>query len=541
MRRPSLRTVLLIVNLTVLVLPLGGIWVLRVYESTLVRQTESALIAQSAFIAASYRNALQDAFLANGAGSSTLHDLGIPIDLGSTIEKDDDTPWAFRSAQLDLTRDVVLPRPPDGMQTEKRADPIARAVGHTLTPVLNEAQRTTLAAMRIVDRHGIVIASTGEDIALSLAHLQEVERALKGDMVSTLRRRISDEPNPPLTSMSRGANIRVFVAMPVVHLGRVLGAVMLSRTPIDISKAIYNQRGLLLTSGLLLVAVVLAMSLFTAFTIRRPIAALIEQSRRAVRGERGAVTPLNAPVTEDIAELSEAVAHMANTLEERANYIQESMHHISHEFKTPLSSILGSIELMQDHHESMSNEQRLRFLNNLEEDARRLERLLRTYLDLATAEAIRPSGGETNLIDALQKSIDDHQSTGMEIHFTSPQTTLMVAINRELLDTIIANVLENALRHAGAQCHVDIVVDDFEVNDCRHVRIHIADDGPGISEGNQGKIFEPFFTTARKTGGTGLGLALVQSLLKAYQGTIELTPSAVGTTFVITLPIVPEL
>ena len=53
--RPRLRTILLIVNLVILALPLGGIWVLRIYESALIRQTESELIAQGAFVAASYR------------------------------------------------------------------------------------------------------------------------------------------------------------------------------------------------------------------------------------------------------------------------------------------------------------------------------------------------------------------------------------------------------------------------------------------------------------------------------------------------------
>ncbi|MFT4582194.1 MAG: methyl-accepting chemotaxis protein [Gammaproteobacteria bacterium] len=124
--------------------------------------------------------------------------------------------------------------------------------------------------------------------------------------------------------MSRGANIRVFVAMPIVHEHRLIGAVMLSRTPLDISKALYAQRGLLLGSAVGLLALVFAMSLFTSITIRRPIAALIEQSRRAVRGERGAVIPLSKPVTADIAVLSAALAKMANSLEERANTIQRS-------------------------------------------------------------------------------------------------------------------------------------------------------------------------------------------------------------------------
>jgi signal transduction histidine kinase len=535
-KRPSLRTVLLFVNRTVLLLPLGGIWSLRVYESALVRETESALIAQAAFIAASYRNNLLTAIDRQRTRLS-LADVGIDFASTSQAQAPDSRPWAFRSAQLDLATDVVLPRPPDGVRRERRANALAIAVGTRLTKILNEAQRTTLAAMRVVDPHGTVIGSTGEDTGLSLAHLQEIERALNGEMVSTLRRRISDEPTPPLSSMSRGANVRVFVTMPIVHDRHLLGAVMLSRTPLDISKAIYAQRGLLLTSALALLAIVFAMSLFTSITIRRPIAALIEQSGRAIRGERGAVIPLSKPVTADIAVLSEALAKMANTLEERANAIQRSVHHISHEFKTPLTSMLGSIELMRDHGDSTSTEQRLRFLNNLEDDLKRLEHLLRSYLDLAKAEAILDPSGSSELMTSIESCLQRYRARGLSIEFTPSPTPVVVAMDEETLGTVISNLLENVVHHAGSDREVRITAESLRRDGGDYVRITIADNGAGVSFGNRENIFQPFFTTARANGGTCLGLALVQSLLKAYRGTIELVPSEQGATFDVFIPV----
>ncbi len=68
------------------------------------------------------------------------------------------------------------------------------------------------------------------------------------------------------------------------------------------------------------------------------------------------------------------------------------------------------------------------------------------------------------------------------------------------------------------------------------VWVEISDDGPGISPANAARVFEPFFTTARARGGTGLGLAVVRSLLAAHGGDIELGDSAAGTRLRVRLP-----
>ena len=95
--------------------------------------------------------------------------------------------------------------------------------------------------------------------------------------------------------------------------------------------------------------------------------------------------PLRHPVTHDIAELSEAVATMAQTLEQRADYIRNFAAHVSPEFKTPLSAIQGSVELLRDHADSMPPGQRKRFIDIPSNDALRLERLVRRLLELARA------------------------------------------------------------------------------------------------------------------------------------------------------------
>jgi len=537
MKRPSLRSILLVVNLTVLLLPVAGIWALRVYESTLVRQTESSLIAQSAFIAAAFRNSLLAAYQDDAPGlQHFLADTGSHI--GDVSGGDTGEPaWAFRAATLDLAVDPVLSRPVDAVSSAQAPDPIAADVGRELERTMNEAQRTTLAAMRIVDPNGIVIGSTGDDTGLSLGHLTEIERALSGEVVSTLRLRVSDEPTPALGSMSRGANIRVFVGTPIVHDGHVIGAVMLSRTPVNIAKAVYEQRTMLIAAALVLIAIAGSMSLFTAFTIRRPIEALVRQTRRAILGEPGAVTPLEAPVTEEIAMLSGAVAQMADNLEERANYIRDSMHHISHEFKTPLTAIVGSIELLRDHADTMSDAQRQRFLDNLESDAHRLDNLLRRYLELARADAVREASGRSHLSESIEAFAEEYRKHGLDITVSGDPESDLVAANQETCDGILGNLFENARQHAGASCKIAIELTKVATPEGSFLRIRFADDGPGIARDQRDTIFEPFVTSRRDAGGTGLGLALARALARASNGTIDLESAASGSVFLVDLPV----
>ena len=103
------------------------------------------------------------------------------------------------------------------------------------------------------------------------------------------------------------------------------------------------------------------------------------------------------------------------------------------------------------------------------------------------------------------------------------------------LESILTNLIENARQHGG---------DDVQI--MVHLRrqegwfiLEVIDDGPGISEANRARIFDPFFTTARDSGGTGLGLSVVASLLEAHGGGIELAEGQ-PTTFRMRLPTTPD-
>ncbi|MBP7148572.1 MAG: HAMP domain-containing protein [Acidobacteria bacterium] len=292
--------------------------------------------------------------------------------------------------ELDIVRAPVEPPAPPAEAPHRPADALAVEAGSRITPVLQSSVRNTLVGVRVVDDAGIVVASTRGELGMSLASIEEVRTALAGRRASALRARASDQGTVPLRSISRGQRYRVFVALPVIEQGRVIGAVLLSRTPLDTAKALYLKRGPLLVVVLVVLGAVVLVSTVTAVMIGRPIRALTRQAERAAAGERRAMSELRAAGTDELARLSRSVAQMADTLERREQYIRDFAAQVSHEFKTPLTTIRGTLELLQDHGDEMSDEERRRFLGNLQDASNRLERLVRRLLELARPTCCAP-------------------------------------------------------------------------------------------------------------------------------------------------------
>ena len=528
-RRVRLRTVLILVNLFVLALPLAGVQVLRIYESALVRQTESELIAQGVAIASFYRASFQR--LTELPGSALGGDFLAahsrrPLEL---VEPDAE-PWQPRPALLDLADSETLPPLADPFPKE-RADALASLVGETLAPVLRDLQQVTLAAIRVVDFNGVIVASTATDEGLSLANGIEVRSGLAGTGISRLREReLIGEP-PALSSISRGGLIRVFVSTPIIEQRRVLGAVLLSRTPANIFQALYGKRVLLMEGLALLMVVVIAIGYLTSRTILKPLRDLSSTARQIAAGDNTALQRIRPGGTVEISQLSKAIHDMGDTLQRRADYLRDFARHLSHEFKTPLAAIRGAVEVLEDHGQQMNDTERDSFLTNIHADVERLNQLTEQLLDLARAEMSPGATADTTseLSEALARLDNDH---GVSVCWTDPPP-IHLAMEAASLDAVLGQLAENAREHAGDQVNITIEVRRID----GHVDLLFADDGAGVSPGNRERIFQPFFTTARDDGGTGLGLSIVRALLEGSGSEIELLEVPRGSTFRLRLPV----
>lgn len=519
--RPSIGMITAAVIVSALLLPLVGLLFFRLYENQLVRQTESELIAQAAMMSAVYAEEVRAAPEAFPVGAT-------PPARDPAAEIDER--YAPILPSLDLASSAILGARPVAVPAARAPSPRSLAIGQKLTAIAAQTQQTTLAGFRILNADGVAIGGR-EDVGLSFAHIAEVRDAMAGRFRAVMRVRNEDTPPPPIYSISRGTKIRVFMAFPVVVDGRVRGVIYVSRTPDHILRNLYRERGKVAAALVLVLLAASAIGLVFVRTIARPMRELASRAEDITNGRAEAIGPLKRHGTRELASLTQSFMTMAKRLQDRSDYLSSFANHVSHELKSPLTAIKGAAELMRDAETSMTAEERERFLSNVLKDSERISVLLDRLREMARAD--NPELGGTvsmaAVAQALHERFEDFQ-IGLDAEGTPP-----LAMSAENAHIVFGHLVDNSARHGATA----VTITAREQGGA--LRVHIQDNGAGVSDGNRARIFDPFFTTRRAEGGTGMGLGIVRALLRAHGGDIALEPSDGGATFVLTLPIAQVL
>lgn len=506
--RLRLRTLVFATLFLVAALPGFAAMFLRVYENTLVRQTEAELVAQGAALAA--------AAAADWPGRPAA----VPID-----------PTVFRPEppSIDLNSAAILPERPEPVCapdfTPGRPFEDAAAAAARLRPMIAATRRTTLASVILLDAEGR--RATGAEAGCALAFLPEVRTALASRPATVLRRNGAYRQVYAFEWLSRAAAIRVHHARPIVAGGRIVGVLLLSRSARSLFRGIYEDRGKILFG----IAAILAALVVLSGLLSRGVTLPIERlglATRAVASGRGTVPDIPATAAVEIQGLYADFATMAAAIDRRSRYLRDIAHAVSHEFKTPLAAIRGAVELLEDHPDMPAADRR-RFLANAHADADRLALLVTRLLDLARADMSETAPDVAIDLAAVVARIAEAQA--LPVTAELPTGLPPVAISAASLETVLATLVENS-RQAGASA-VTVTAE----READRVRLRIADDGPGVASADAARLFEPFFTTRRTEGGTGLGLTIAVSLLAAAGAEIELASGDGGATFELRLPV----
>jgi signal transduction histidine kinase len=507
-RGPSIRYLVLLANAFVLLLPVFAVWFLRLWDGHLVRVTEQQLVAESVLIGEAVRDA--------------LHALE-----GRPPAEAPAQPMAVEPL-LPLHYTLEPPAPEPSRLAVDRTGPLWRASA-PLEPMLRRAARTNLSGARVLDVDGCVVASSGDDIGACLDNRPEVRQALAGHYAATARERHVIGPTPPLGGLSRRGEVRVFTALPLRDAGKVIGAILMSRTSSSPLEAVWTLRYTVLTAFLLCLGVTLAVSAFLSRRIAQPVQAITAAATAMTRGEPPRSLTPSGFVPAEVATLSAALDRLTTQLTDRAAYIADFAANASHEMKTPITAIRGAVELLQESWETMPAEQRQRFLANVDADAARMERLVTRLLQLARIQSA-PDAAEPVAVREHLNDLVARYGERVRLHI-DPQAPAEVIIHPDHLDAAVHNLIDNAVRHSG-RAPVEVTVD---ANAAGRLRIRVRDHGAGISPANRPHIFDRFFTTERDHGGTGLGLAIVRAVAETRGGRIDLEALADGTAFTLVL------
>ncbi len=235
--------------------------------------------------------------------------------------------------------------------------------------------------------------------------------------------------------------------------------------------------------------------------ILAPVQALAARAEEIRAG--GAPEGLDHYGTPEIGELAKAVLDMAEVLQSREMAVRGYTDHVTHELKTPLTAIRGAAELLDADNEMP--EQNRRLVNTIQGAEKRAVKLLGAARQIAAAR-IPEHRGATSLNECLPDL--RCRFPDLEIRVASGSEPLPLA--RSGLQVVLSHLTENA-QEAGA---TTLTLDTGR--DADGPWMTVRDNGPGISTGNAAQVFEPFFTTRRDQGGTGMGLAIVQTMLLAH-------------------------
>ncbi len=488
-QRLRIKHLLLITNAFILVLALLGLVFFRLWDGHLVRVTEQRLIAESVLVAEALRHELK------GAGVEVT--------------------TAFATPRLELNYDVVERQKPVFPSEEVPATKpqLASAVA-ALADFLEDARTRDLSFTQILDASGCRAEAARKRKCLDSQ--PEVLRALGGEYAAVARAL-------PESAPWWAWNVAVATALPILGSDGVTAVVHMARNSFSPFEVVWNLRWTVLLGTLACLAFTFALTHFFSRVISRPVSALTESAKWISRGEpRRPFTPDRfAPA--EVHELAGALDQMTQKLTERAEYIAGFAANASHELKTPLTGIRGAVELLQEDWDSMPTEQRDRFLQNIDSDAERMQRLVSRLLELARIESSTDEVDQTPLRETIEEICNGF---GEQVRIDVSQAPPTIAMSREHLETAVRNLVDNAVRHSGGK-PVDLRV----WHDGTRVQIAVSDRGHGISAGNLGRIFDRFFTTDRDNGGTGLGLAIVKAIADLRGGEIAVVSNSNGTTF----------
>jgi signal transduction histidine kinase len=217
---------------------------------------------------------------------------------------------------------------------------------------------------------------------------------------------------------------------------------------------------------------------------------------------------------------------------------------VSHEFRTPLTTIVQLSELLK-RGRIASDADRQAYYDLLNAHGIRLQRLIERLLNFGQVESGRAQYRFVELDAAalagscMSEFVDTHQNSGHTFECVAPEESSTVSGDRDALATVLWNLFENAVKYSPDGGRIIVRV----ARQSETVAISVKDPGVGIPRAEQQRIFEPFvrgeIARHRQIRGTGVGLALSRSIVRAHGGdiTVESEPNA-GSTFTVTLPVV---
>ncbi len=530
-RSPITRRILAI-NLLALAILVAGLLYLGTYRHSLIAAELAALEAQAEMFAAALGEGAVNA--ESPTGHRLVHE--VVRQMVRRLVKATGTRARLFNADGVLIADSWRLLGADGIVQAEELPPPEAADGEA-RGFLDGAMGALLGAY---DRLAGGLAGGGEiplyreNPIQRAADYREVLAALAGGENSQIR-------------SARPGSLVLSVAVPVQRYKQVLGALMLSKGSRQIEEAIFQVRLDILKVFAVALAVTIALSLYLAGTIARPIHRLAEAAERIRHGHhRQHVIPDFSGRGDEIGELAMTLADMTEALWQRMDAIERFAADVAHEIKNPLTSLNSAVETAE---RIKDPEQQRKLMAIIKKDVQRLDRLISDISDASRldSELSRAEQAPFDIGLMLATLADIHQAAiageahpiRLEIADGAP---LVVNAMEGRLAQVFRNIVDNAVTFSPPGRPIT-----FKARpDGAWIEIEIIDQGPGIPEGKETAIFDRFYSERPENEefGThsGLGLSISKQIVEAHEGTItaenvkDEAGKVLGARFVVRLP-----
>ncbi|MBA2506835.1 MAG: HAMP domain-containing histidine kinase [Thermoleophilaceae bacterium] len=326
-------------------------------------------------------------------------------------------------------------------------------------------------------------------------------------------------------------------AVPLRYRGRADWVAIYSRSLDEVNEAVSLIRAQVLAAG----AAALLVALLGGYLIARALA------RRVRRIERGAeavaagnfIDPIPVDSEDELGQLTRTFNDMQEQLQRVDRARREFIANASHELRTPIFSLGGFVELMQE--EDADEATREEWVEQMRQGVERLQKLAVDLLDLSRLDAgsVQIEASPVDLGEVVRSVASEftpavaNRRAGLDLDL--PAGAVEASADRERVAQIMRILLDNALRHTPEGVNVTVTAE----RENGRAELRVADTGPGIPKEDAERVFERFYT-ADAVSGSGLGLAIAKELAELMRGNISLSSDPVATTFTLVLPAAEE-
>ncbi len=398
-----------------------------------------------------------------------------------------------------------------------------------INQMMEEVSRLIEGRIIIVNREGYGIYDSFHELRDRKMDIFEVERALRGETITKIYE---------LSEFGK----TMYVSVPVNYTDRILGVVFLSMSLEETYQRIDNIKNFLIIVSVLTLILITIISLLFADLIAEPIKALTEAMQKTAHGNmKEKVTIDSIEGNDEIAQLSKAYNFMSTKLSHIEEQRQEFVANVSHELKTPLSSmkLLSESLLTQP---SSNVEIYQEFLKDIDSEIDRLNKIIENLLSMVdlNEEKLKLDYQLTYVNYLVEKVVSAVKPLADKKRikvFINQWEKIQIYLDSGKIYQALLNIIHNSIKYTDEGGRINITI----YREGKYAILKIMDNGIGIPEESLPNIFERFYRVdsarSRKTGGSGLGLSISQQIVSLHQGMIEVESKVnEGTTFYIKLP-----